>query len=84
MDRRKLLKRITSGAVNDVRFADFVDLVEAFGFELQSRKGSHLTYGRADVRQILTVQERKGEAKPYEVRQLIHLVERYNLVLEDS
>jgi len=32
----------------------------------------------------LNLQEVKGEAKPYQIRQLLRLVERYNLELEEA
>ena len=40
LNQRKLFKRILRGARN-VRFADLVALVEAFGFRLSRVSGSH-------------------------------------------
>jgi hypothetical protein len=32
----------------------------------------------------VNLQEVKGEAKPYQIRQLLRIVEKYNLTLEDE
>jgi len=36
-----------------------------------------------DVPELLNLQDVRGEAKPYQIRQLMKLVERYNLKLEE-
>jgi len=36
-----------------------------------------------DVHELVNLQNVKGQAKPYQVRQCLKLVERYNLRLED-
>ena len=82
MNRRKLLKRILSGSRN-VRFDDFVNLVEGFGFRLSRVRGSHHIFEHPDVSEFLNLQSSKGEAKPYQVRQFLKLVEQYDLELED-
>lgn len=59
-------------------------LVEAFGFRLSRARGSHHIFVHPDVRELVNLQEVKGEAKPYQVRQFLKLVERYNLELEET
>jgi hypothetical protein len=83
MGRRKLLRRITAGAVNNVRFADFVDLVQAFGFGLQRSEGNHRIFWHGGIMEALNLQSQKGEAKPYQIRYFVRLVERYNPRLEE-
>jgi len=39
---------------------------------------------RPGVIEILTLQVQRGQAKPYQVRQVAALVRRYNLQLEDE
>jgi predicted RNA binding protein YcfA (HicA-like mRNA interferase family) len=82
--RRRLLRRLTSGAVQNVRFADIVDLVEAFGFRRARISGSHHIFVHEDVAELINLQEVAGQAKPYQIRQFLRLVERYNLRLEDA
>lgn len=82
MKPRKVLQKILSGSKN-VRFTDFVGLVEAFGFRLERVNGSHHIFTHPDVPELVNLQEVKGEVKPYQVRQFMKLVERYDLRLGD-
>lgn len=82
MKPRKVLQKILSGSKN-VRFTDFVGLVEAFGFGLERVNGSHHIFTHPDVPELVNLQEVKGEVKPYQVRQFMKLVERYDLRLGD-
>lgn len=80
---RKTLQKILDGST-DIRFPDMVSLVEAFGFRLDRVKGSHHIFVHPDVDQLVNLQEVKGKAKPYQIRQFLKLVEEYNLSLEDK
>jgi hypothetical protein len=82
MNRRKLLRKVLSGSKN-IRFADMMKLAEGFGFRLDRVAGSHHIMVHADVPRPLNLQEVNGQAKPYQVRQFLKLVEQYNLALED-
>jgi predicted RNA binding protein YcfA (HicA-like mRNA interferase family) len=84
MNRRKLLRRLASGAVKNVGFEDFAGLVRAFGFVLVRKSGSHNIYTRPDVEQLVNLQDVDGQAKPYQIRQFLRLVERYNLSMEEE
>lgn len=57
-------------------------LVEAFGFQLLRVSGGHHIYGRLGLAEQLNLQNVRGKAKPYQIRQFLKLVERYNLQLE--
>lgn len=59
-------------------------LVEAFGFELRRTSGSHHVFVHPDVRELLNLQKVRGQAKPYQIRQFLRLVERYALSMEDE
>lgn len=83
MNKRKLLQKILKGSRN-VRFGDFVVLVEAFGFHLDRVKGSHHIFIHPELKELVNLQDVKGQAKPYQVRQFLKLVEKYNLELEDK
>ncbi len=82
MNKRKLLEKILSGSKN-VRFDDMITLIQAFGFRLSRTKGSHHIYTHPDVKELVNFQEVDGKAKPYQVRQFLKLVERYNLKLTE-
>ncbi len=68
----------------NVDFADAQRLVEALGFEELRVSGSHHVYARPDVPEQLNLQERHGQAKPYQLRQLTSLVRQYDLTVEES
>ncbi len=80
MNPAKLLVRITTSPQN-VRFRDARRLVEALGFRLDRIEGSHHIFVHSQVPQPLNLQEVRGEAKAYQLRQLLRAVERYNLKL---
>ncbi len=82
MNRRKLLKKIISGSKN-IRFADMVNLVRGFGFDLSRTEGSHRIFSRPDIPELVNLQNVKGQAKPYQMGQFLKLVEKHNLKLED-
>ncbi len=82
MNRRRLLKRLAEGALKNVSFSDFRNLVEGFGFRLTRVTGSHHIFTHRNISELVNLQEVKGETDPYQVRQFLRLVERYNLKLE--
>lgn len=83
MNERKLLIRLARGAVTNVAFADLCNLTEALGFELRRVNGSHHVFAHPEIAQLINLQSLHGQAKPYQVRQLLRLVERYDLHLQD-
>ncbi len=83
MKKRKLLQKALVSPKN-MRFSEMVTLVEAFGFRLSRVSGSHHIFVHPQISQLLNLQEVKGQAKPYQVRQFLELVERYNLELGDD
>jgi predicted RNA binding protein YcfA (HicA-like mRNA interferase family) len=84
MNRRRLLARLSQGSLQNVSFRDFVGLAQGFGFRLVRVTGSHHLFSHLSVPELVNVQEVRGEAKPYQIRQFLRLVERYNLQLEDE
>jgi hypothetical protein len=46
--------------------------------------GSHHIYVHANIPELLNLQNVNGQAKPYQVKQLLRLIERYNLQMEDG
>lgn len=83
MKPAKLLDRLSRGELANVRFGDARRLVEACGFELVRVSGSHHLFSHPVVPELVNLQELRGEAKPYQLRQFLQLVERYNLRPED-
>ena len=65
----------------NIGFGEMVGLVEAFGFRLSRVTGSHHIFVHAEIPELVNVQDVGGMAKPYQIRQFLRLVERYNLKL---
>ena len=82
MDPERLLARLARGDLANISFSDMRRLVESFGFELRRTRGSHHIFVHPEVPELLNLQEVRGEAKPYQIRQFLRLVERYALSLE--
>jgi predicted RNA binding protein YcfA (HicA-like mRNA interferase family) len=81
--KRKLLQKILSGSRN-IQFDEMTALVGAFGFRLSRVKGSHHIFVHPQVRELVNLQNVNGKAKPYQIRQFLRLVERYNLKMENE
>lgn len=81
--KQKLLQKALSGSKN-IRFSEMVTLVEAFGFRLSRVKGSHHIFVHPQVQELINLQDVDGKAKPYQIRQFLRLVERYNLTMGDK
>ncbi len=79
---KKILTKVFSGSKN-IAFGDFVLLVEGFGFRLSRINGSHHIFVHEDIKELVNLQNVDGQVKPYQVRQFMELVERYNLHLEE-
>ena len=82
MNRTKLLNRITRGNLNNVSFNELISLAKDFGFQLDRVQGSHHIFKHPQLIELINLQEVHGEAKPYQIRQLLRLIERYNLNME--
>ena len=83
MKPRKTLEKILFGSKN-IRFDDLTALVRAFGFRLSRISGSHHIFTHPGIPELVNLQDVRGQAKPYQVRQFMKLVEKYNLQLEDD
>ena len=83
MNKRRLLKKALTAPKN-FRFDDFAVLVQSFGFRISRARGSDHIYIHPSIPELVNIQEVDGEAKPYQIRQFLKLVERYDLRLEDE
>lgn len=83
MNPRRLLARISSGDLANVDFDDARRLVVGLGFELIRTTGSHHVFVHPRIPELINLQEVRGQVKPYQLRQLLSLLNRYDLTLED-
>jgi len=78
MKKEKLLRKLLSGSSN-IRFSELQAALETFGFRLDRISGSHHIYVHPRIPELMNIQDVKGKAKPYQVRQFLAMVERHNL-----
>ncbi len=83
MKKKKELYEKLKNNPKNVRFTDLCKAAELFGFKVKGGKGSHVVYAHPGIKEILNFQNVGGKAKPYQVKQFLKIVERYNL-LEDE
>ena len=83
MNKRALLARLVTNRKN-VKYTDFVALIESFGFVRTRGKGSHEIFKRKGIAEIVNIQNHNGNAKPYQIEQFLSLIEKYNLKMGEN
>ena len=79
----KLLERILRGTSDkNIDFNDLCGLLRHFGFAERIR-GDHHIFTRDDIQEIINIQPRGKNAKPYQVKQVRSIVLKYRLA-DDS
>jgi predicted RNA binding protein YcfA (HicA-like mRNA interferase family) len=82
MQNQKLLEKAINSSQN-LRFAEAVKLAGAFGFKLERVRGSHHILKRAGIPELLNFQNVAGKVKPCQIKQMLEIVETYDLTLND-
>ena len=77
----KLIQKLLFSPKN-VRFRDAVVCAKCFGFEIERINRSHRILIHPDIPELVNLQNVKGKAKSYQIKQLLQLVEKYNLQME--
>ncbi len=76
---KKILFQILQGTSDtNIPFKDLKILLKALGFE-ERIKGSHHIYARDDIIEIINLQSKGNNCKPYQVKQVRQLVLKYKL-----
>jgi predicted RNA binding protein YcfA (HicA-like mRNA interferase family) len=75
----KLLQGLLAGNFQNIAFNDIKKLLKAYGFVLERISGSHHIFTHEMIRDIVNIQNVKGKAKPYQIRQILQIIEKYNL-----
>jgi predicted RNA binding protein YcfA (HicA-like mRNA interferase family) len=78
--REKLIQSIRENA--NVRYSDACKVAEWLGFTAKGQKGSHNAFSRPGEMTILNFQNHEGKIKPYHVRQLIQMIDKYWMIDE--
>jgi len=78
---KQLLRQVIDGR-GSMRFRDFEALLEALGFKLVRRKGSHRIYLHPKAGRPFPVQPEGSEAKWYQRRELRDMIQKHDLTLD--
>lgn len=87
MGSRKCEKLLEKARANPggLRFTELCDLAECYDWLFARQNGSHHVYKRAGIKQAMNFQEgRNGEAKSYQVKQLLDAIDEYPLDDEEA
>lgn len=80
----KILDRILRGASDaNIPFSNLRQLLLRLGFDERVR-GSHHIFTRDDVQEILNLQPKGAQAKPYQVKQVRAVILKYKLAGDDD
>jgi len=63
---------------NNIHFTDFRNLILSYGFR-ERIKGDHFIYKRDDIVERIVIQPKGNKAKPYQVKQVRNLFDKYSL-----
>ena len=75
----KLIERILLGGADaNVDFDDLCGVLFSLGFS-ERQKGSHHIFSKTGVEDLVNLQREGSKAKPYQVRQVRHVIQRNNL-----
>lgn len=80
----KLLLRVLSGRSDtNIGFDELCSLLNRFGFK-ERVKGDHHIFYRDDIVEIINIQPKASNAKPYQVKQVRNLILKYKLGAQDE
>jgi predicted RNA binding protein YcfA (HicA-like mRNA interferase family) len=79
----KLYAQLLATRKVTLTFRDFERLLLAFGFALARQSGSHRVYIHPACSRPIIVQPRGADAKPYQVREFLDMIEAFRLTLDD-
>ncbi len=76
---KKTLDKILGGRSDaNILFNDICNLLTHLGFDIRIR-GSHHIFRRIDIEEKINLQKDGNKAKPYQVRQVRHIILKYKL-----
>lgn len=69
---------IMKGKDKNIRFSDLCYILNKEGFSCRI-KGDHYVFSREDIPEIINIQPKGNKAKPYQVKQVRLIFEKYNI-----
>jgi hypothetical protein len=80
--REQLLQAARPGAT--LRYQEFKALLEAFGFRLSSMNRLHNIFVHPLIPDLINIQNIEGQIKPFQLRQALNLIYKYQLRAQDE
>jgi len=81
---QKLLQHIlTRKGDANVPFKGLCGLLRRLGFEERIRRGDHHIFSMANLEEIVNIQPKGTQAKPYQVKQIRDIVLRHGIKIEE-
>ena len=84
MNSRRLLAQILRGDLANIAFDDLVQLLLDLGCRESGGRGSPRVFNEIGLSELVNLQEERGDAKQYQVRQVASIIRRYNLELQEG
>jgi len=82
--RSKLVTKVLSGTSDaNINFNELRQLLKNLGFDERIR-GSHHIFTKDEVEEILNLQPKGADAKPYQVKQIRNVIVKYKLAGEED
>src|SRR6056297_1958076 len=80
----KILSKVLGGKSDrNLSFSDLCYLLDKIGFK-ERVKGDHHIYYHKDTKEIINIQPKGSDAKPYQVKQVRDVILKNNLGVEDA
>ena len=81
--RQKSCRKILEGRSDaNLDFGDLCFILERAGFTARTGKGSHTIFSKDGIEEIVNVQPKGGQAKPYQVKQVRDIILKYQLQID--
>lgn len=81
-NEKRLFAVLSGTRDRNLAFSDLTALLEQLGFQVRV-KGDHFIFTKDGIEEIINLQPRGGQAKPYQVKQIRELILKYHLGGED-
>jgi predicted RNA binding protein YcfA (HicA-like mRNA interferase family) len=82
MTDRRILDILDASKDRNMSFSDLRSALNKLGFTSHV-KGDHFIYTKSEISEIINIQPQNGKAKPYQVRQVREIINKYHLQQED-
>ena len=83
MNRKVFLEICAGDRDGNIRFAELRAVLRALGF-VERVRGSHHIFAKPGVAEILNLQPKGASAKPYQVKQVRKVIQKYALASEEE